>query len=266
MVFSASMDTTIRLWRLSSRDHDPYAPYDSSTAIQTLEGHTDVVWDICLLPGRPDKNAANGTRKSFSAESQLVSVSADGSAKVWEHRGGRWILASTFADFGAGVIPTCLSVDNHDFSRVLIGLSNGLVQAFSVDSGRVLQTFGKSDSQVNAIFSHTTLSLIVTGHEDGQLGFYNTKTGESTPPSRAHPAPITSLAPSPLSSMCMFSASVDCSLRLWDLERKMSLQDLSGHRQRFDEGVTHVASHPELPIIASAGADGVVRLWAWGSG
>lgn len=53
-------------------------------------------------------------------------------------------------------------------------------------------------------------------------------------------------------------------MRLWDLQRKTSLQDLNGHRQRSNEGVTHVASHPELPIIASAGADGVVRIWGAG--
>jgi striatin 1/3/4 len=57
---------------------------------------------------------------------------------------------------------------------------------------------------------------------------------------------------------------VDCSVRLWDLQRKTSLQDLNGHRQRSNEGVTDVASHPELPIIASAGADGVVRIWGAG--
>lgn len=80
----------------------------------------------------------------------------------------------------------------------------------------------------------------------------------------AHPRPITSLSLSPLSPTCVLSASVDCSVRLWDLQRKTSLQDLNGHRQRSNEGVTHVASHPELPIIASAGADGVVRIWGAG--
>jgi len=281
MVFSASTDTTIRLWRLPSRDHDPYAPYDPSTAVQTLEGHTDVVWDLCLLPSRPERNGANGTnsKKVSTTESQLVSVSADGTAKVWEDRGGRWSLISTFSDFGPGVVPTCLSVDNHDFSRVLIGLSNGLVKAYNVEAGREVQSFGEVGSQVNAVISHPTLPIMVSGHEDGYLRFYDTKASKyhpgqyllvanvqatSTPSPLAHPPPITSLALSPLSPMCILSASVDCSVRLWDLQRKTSLQDLSGHRQRSDEGVTHVASHPELPIVASAGADGAVRLWGAG--
>jgi striatin 1/3/4 len=67
---------------------------------------------------------------------------------------------------------------------------------------------------------------------------------------------------SPLSPMSVITASVDCTLRVWDLSKKTSVQDLQGHRSRAGEGVVGVASHPELPIIASAGADGVVRLWA----
>ena len=62
--------------------------------------------------------------------------------------------------------------------------------------------------------------------------------------------------------MTFISASTDCTLRLWDLNKKTSIQDLGGHRKRADEGVCAVVSHPELPIVASAGADGVVRLWS----
>jgi WD40 repeat protein len=187
IVFSASMDTTVRLWRLPSRDHDPYAPYDPSTAIQTLEGHTDVVWDICLLPSRPERNGGAGTNpnKRLGAESQLISASADGTAKVWEDGGGRWNLVSTFSDFGPDVIPTCLSVDNHDFGRVIIGLSNGLVKTYIVSTGREVQSFGEVGSQVNAVISHPTLPLIVTGHEDGYLKFYDTKSCECAGRSRS---------------------------------------------------------------------------------
>lgn len=59
----------------------------------------------------------------------------------------------------------------------------------------------------------------------------------------------------------MFSASADCTLRLWDLEKKQSLQDLQGHRDRAGEGVTAVVAHRDLPVIASCAGDGAVRLW-----
>lgn len=119
------------------------------------------------------------------------------------------------------------------------------------------------DSQVNAILSHPTLPAIVTAHEDGYLRFYDAKSSSTTPTHTvlAHPAPITSLALSPSSPTCILTSSVDCTVRLWDLTKKTSIQELAGHRGRADEGVCAVASHPELPVIGSAGADGVVRLW-----
>ncbi|TXT04838.1 hypothetical protein VHUM_03921 [Vanrija humicola] len=265
VIFSASADCTIRLWKLPARDHDPYAPYDPSTSIQTLEGHTDIVWGVCLLPPRTDKSTStNGPVKRTAVEKQLISVSADGTAKLWEDHDGKWSLQATFGDFGEDVVPTCVCVDQHDFTRILVGLSNGLVKLYQVDGAEEIQTFGEVGSQVNAILSHPTLPWIITGHEDGHLRFYDTKSSSPNHNLLAHPAPVTALALSPMSPMCILSASVDCSVRLWDLQRKTSLQDLTGHRQRSDEGVTDVASHPDLPIVASAGADGVVRVWGAG--
>lgn len=200
LVFSASMDSTIRIWCLASKDDDPYAPYDPSRAIATLEGHTDVVWDVCLLPARPSANGVHNNKPG--AESQLVSVSADGTARLWAEKDGKWALQVSFSDFG-GAIPTCLSGDNQDFGRVLVGLSNGLVKLYSLEDGIAVQTFGEEGSQVNAILSHPTLPLVVTGHEDGHLRFYDSKTGAFHKARRmltqfqAHQRPVSSPTPSP---------------------------------------------------------------------
>lgn len=78
----------------------------------------------------------------------------------------------------------------------------------------------------------------------------------------AHPAPITSLTLSPSHPHGLLSAASDCSIRVWDLDKKTSVQDCAGHRQRSGEGVVGLARHPELPVVASAGADGVVRVWS----
>ncbi|KIR67115.1 nuclear mRNA splicing protein [Cryptococcus bacillisporus CA1873] len=267
IIFSASLDSTIRLWQLPLHNHDPYATYDPSVAIQTLEGHTESVWDICLLPPReislPGKEAIEG---------RLVSASSDGSVKLWERSGSspstsNWKLEKSFSSFGDGVIPTCLAVYNLDFGKVLVGTSDGKTRLWDVDAGEEVRLFegeGQgSNSQVNAILSHPTLPAIVTAHEDGYLRFYDAKSSSTTPTHivLAHPAPITSLALSPSSPTCILTSSVDCTVRLWDLTKKTSIQELSGHRGRADEGVCAVASHPELPVIGSAGADGVVRLW-----
>lgn len=182
IIFSASLDSTIRLWQLPAHNHDPYATYNPSVAVQTLEGHTESVWDICLLP--PQEVSPAGKE---GIEGRLVSASSDGSVKLWERSGSspsasNWKLEKSFSSFGEGVIPTCLAVFNLDFGKVLVGTSDGKARLWDVDAGEEVRLFGEEgqgvDSQVNAILSHPTLPAIVTAHEDGYLRFYDAKSCE----------------------------------------------------------------------------------------
>ncbi|VDM25429.1 unnamed protein product [Hydatigera taeniaeformis] len=58
------------------------------------------------------------------------------------------------------------------------------------------------------------------------------------------------------SSLC---AGHDASIRLWDVETRTCVQEFTSHRRKHDESIHSVAFHPTLPLIASAGADGLVK-------
>lgn len=61
----------------------------------------------------------------------------------------------------------------------------------------------------------------------------------------------------------LVSGSHDCSVRFWDLLGSRScIQEISSHREKAHEGVLAVEFHPSVPVMASAGADGVVKLYA----
>ncbi|EIW70885.1 hypothetical protein TREMEDRAFT_29277 [Tremella mesenterica DSM 1558] len=266
LVFSGSMDSTIRVWRLPPGNHDPYAPYDPNMSVQTLESHGEAVWDLCLLPCADIKGKNRG-------DVRLASASADGSVKIWElqESDGKelWVPVDSLKTWGK--VPTTVEMLNEQFGKLLIGLDTGEAQVWDIDSSpaRCERTFGeetlstdKADGQINGILSHPTLPLVVTASEDGRLRFYDTQSGNMTHNILAHPSPLTSIILSPLSPMSLITSSTDCTMRVWDIAKKTSLQDLIGHRQRSDEGVCGMAGHPELPVLASAGADGVVRVWA----
>lgn len=78
----------------------------------------------------------------------------------------------------------------------------------------------------------------------------------------AHPEPVTSIALSTESPNFAISSGSNCIIRVWDLTKGIAVQDLGGHRTRGGEGVCKVVGHPDHHFLASAGADGVVRLWA----
>lgn len=149
LIFSASLDSTVRLWSLPHGNHDPYAPHDESVVLSELIGHTDAVWDVCLLPPMSD------TRDD--QETVLVSIGAEGSIKVWEANTAtpsKWQLRSSF-DYHGDVdrstassplpIPTCLAVYQPDFTKILVGFSNSVVRAFDVRTGAVSITFTSED-------------------------------------------------------------------------------------------------------------------------
>lgn len=186
MVFSASLDSSIRIWALPENSRDPYGAYDPSTSVQTLIGHTEAIWDLRLLPSR-----------ASPAAPRLVSCSADGSVRLWARNGktGQWTLDSTINDFPQGVVPTCLGVYHADYTRLLVGFSNGLIGLYDVDTRRQVATMGckwsyprtkgdrKTDedlapdqkSQVNSVMSHPSSSLVVGGYEDGYLRTFNSE-------------------------------------------------------------------------------------------
>lgn len=58
-----------------------------------------------------------------------------------------------------------------------------------------------------------------------------------------------------------FSSGHDCSLRLWNLDSKTCVQEITAHRKKSEEAIYDVAFHPSKAYIASAGADALARVY-----
>ena len=57
------------------------------------------------------------------------------------------------------------------------------------------------------------------------------------------------------------STGHDCSIRLWNLDSKTCVQEITSHRKKFEESIHDVAFHPQKPYIASAGADALAKVF-----
>ena len=57
----------------------------------------------------------------------------------------------------------------------------------------------------------------------------------------------------------------DGSLRFWSMDSKTCIQEITAHRKRYDESIYNVACHLSKPYFASAGADGIAKVFVWRS-
>lgn len=55
----------------------------------------------------------------------------------------------------------------------------------------------------------------------------------------------------------------DCSVRLWMLDNRTCVQEITAHRKKHDEAIHDVAFHSSQPFIASAGADALAKIFVW---
>lgn len=76
----------------------------------------------------------------------------------------------------------------------------------------------------------------------------------------AHLDAVTSLAVDP-NGIYLMSGSHDCSIRLWNLDSKTCVQEITAHRKKLDESIYDVAFHPSKAYIASAGADALAKVF-----
>jgi len=349
-IFSGGQDATVRVWERGRVD--PKA---------TLDGHTDAVWTVCVLPGTT--GAVFGQSNPYGGPDRILvaSGSADGTVKVWavtappqlvspqggSRRGGRVRGNSMSSGSGFPSSPQPSVASNSPFSHTLVhsisranstasptaitplsasgeafvvSYSDAAVLVYDTRTGeevasmQSLETYDNTPATgVNAIVATTSgldgslsfdsgrgLSedegvvvgatgtsgsvegIIISGHEDRYIRFYDANSGKFTTPGRssdftdstdgpstgqctynmlAHPAAISSLSLSP-DGRELVSAGHDASLRFWSLEKRSCTQEITSHRLMRGEGVCSVVWSQDGRWVVSAGGDGVVKVFA----
>jgi striatin 1/3/4 len=168
-IFSGGQDSTIRVWERGRVD--PKA---------TIDGHTDAVWCLCVLPGSASIIFdSNGAYRNRLTEDQLllVSGSADGTVKVW-------------------AVTTCPSqISNQSSSRR--GTGN---RRHSISSGSGFPSSPQPSTASDTPFNYTLIHTItradstasptciaplsasgetfIVSYADAAIVIYDTKTGE----------------------------------------------------------------------------------------
>jgi len=149
IVFSASLDSTIRTWAVPPTSHITYSAFDISLVKNILVGHTDAVWDLALL--RDD--------------TVLVSVGAEGAAKVWDVSSGNGsgALRLTWGYTGVGgsgtagdgVGATSVEGIKTDWKKIAVAYTDAIVKIFELETG----------AEVGRLQSDSTYGMLVLSPE-----------------------------------------------------------------------------------------------------
>lgn len=250
--YSGGLDATIRCWTIPSAIVDPYDSFDSSVLQQTLAAHSDAVWGLAV----------------HSARMQLLSCSADGTVRLWSPGEGRKqaspLLHTYLAPAADDGAPTCVDFLANEPNQMVAAYTSGNSYVYDLETGKAVVRLESKASggarQINRIVNHPTLPLTIAAQENCQITFFDTVSGQLTHSMVAHLDAVTTLAVDP-NGLYLLSGSHDCSVRLWSLETRTCVQEITTHRKKWDEAIFDVAFHPSKPYIASAGADGLAKVY-----
>ncbi|XP_010333271.1 striatin-3 isoform X2 [Saimiri boliviensis] len=248
--FSGGIDATIQWWNMPSPNVDPYDTYEPNVLAGTLVGHTDAVWAL----------AYSGIKN------QLLSCSADGTVRLWNPQEKLPCICTYNGDKKHG-IPTSVDFIGCDPAHMVTSFNTGGAVIYDLETSQSLVILSsqvdsglQSNNHINRVVSHPTLPVTITAHEDRHIKFFDNKTGKMIHSMVAHLDAVTSLAVDP-NGIYLMSGSHDCSIRLWNLDSKTCVQEITAHRKKLDESIYDVAFHPSKAYIASAGADALAKVF-----
>ncbi|XP_049323351.1 striatin-4 isoform X1 [Astyanax mexicanus] len=245
--YSGGLDGSVRCWKIPDLNVDPYDNYDPGVESSVLLGHEDSVWDLAYSP----------TLK------RLASCSADGTVRIWDPQSSSPCI-SVFNKEKEHGTPTSIAFGNADVSQAVVSFDGGETVLYDLNTEQsilVLETQTKDGSKlINRVVSHPSEQISITAHENRTIRFMDNKTGKVVHSMVAHLDAVTCLTTDPKGTY-LVSGSHDCSVRLWMLDNRTCVQEITAHRKKHDEAIHDVAFHPSQPFIASAGADALAKIF-----
>uniref|UniRef100_A0A8C2ZQP0 Striatin 4 n=1 Tax=Cyclopterus lumpus TaxID=8103 RepID=A0A8C2ZQP0_CYCLU len=234
--YSGGLDGTVRCWKMPDLNVDPYDNYDPGIESSVLAGHEDSVWGLTYS----------------EVHHRLASCSADGTIRIWDPQNSAPCL-SVFNKEREHGTPTSVAFVATDPNQVVVSFDGGETLLYDLNTEQ-------SITLINCVVSHPSEPISVTAHENRTIRFLDNKTGKVVHSMVAHLDAVTCLTTDPKGTY-LISGSHDCSVRLWMLDNRTCVQEITAHRKKHDEAIHDVAFHSSQPFIASAGADALAKIF-----
>ncbi len=257
---SASYDHTLKVWDLPALSagrvpaaQTPAIHLEAGHEPRTLQGHTDWVQAVAVTP----------------SGQHALSASHDRSLKLWFLRNGtllNTLRGHSDAVRAVAIVPGGRYAVSGSYDRTLI--------VWDLSRAEAIQTLEGHGAEVMVVAVSPDGLRAVSGSHDRTLRVWDLSplTGAGGQDShrlsakpvhtlRGHAAEISAVAITPDGQRAV-SASLDYTLKIWDLVSGQPINTLAGHTN----GVSSVAIGPGGTLAVSASHDRTVRVWDLDSG
>jgi WD40 repeat protein/serine/threonine protein kinase len=182
---------------------------------------------------------------------RLLTASADGTVKLWSHVVNH-LREEAVARGGGGAVNAIAA--NTDRNWVAAGYADGCVRLWELTEPPQ-RTVVEAGARQNAAFVGSQRLLVTFNF------LYDFSRGWDFPLKTYFPKPIHAVAVHPAGHWFAFGDS-EGAVFIGDLQRPGDIVPCTGHRQT----IARMAAGPDGACVASASADGTVKLWSWKTG
>ena len=183
---------------------------------------------------------------AFAADGSVRSIDETGALMHWS-ADGRLLKRMYLSD-----LETAWCFDPTD--RLLASCNDDLL-FWDVAEGQLLHRI-KQQSWVTAMGFAADGAVMATGHDDGTVRFWDTRSFASLGEIAAHKMPVSAITFSPTGTM-VATAGEDRIVRVWDADSHKPLAKLASHTDR----IPALAWSADGSLLVSAGWDTSARVW-----
>ncbi|VDM19413.1 unnamed protein product [Wuchereria bancrofti] len=274
VLITASEDSTAKLWNLGSSymkmdlkgNQVSTHPQSAITELEptyTFRGHNGPILSMDMSP-TGDMCYTGGFDGVVCCWTSLTFRDNE----IWE--GNTDALIKSFGAALPNIKPTSVDFVSTEPQQLLAAYTLSYASIIDIETGCNVLSFDFGDEDagtITKILSHPTMSVSLTASNDRKIRYFDNNTGHASLSGKmihgtvAHVEAISCLAIDP-NGLYLLSGSHDGSLRLWNMEKRICLQEIAAHRKKFDSAVMTVAFHPSRPLIGSAGADALAKVFS----
>jgi striatin 1/3/4 len=271
-IYTSGMDGVIRCTKIPKLNFEKNKCFDDTLTeicLQPWRAHQDMIWDLNYHP----------------IENIMSSVSSDGSVKIFrgydglgsdksyysfDSRSKNLIRQFTFKNnyYNFIEIPTSSHWSSKSYNNIYVSHIAPYIKLYDVETGKSVCDYNYSVEknipfecqQSNKIIFHDAANVLITGHEDRQIRFFDPNQNKIIKSIVAHTDSVSTLSIG-LNEYEFLSASHDGSIRCWDMRIFKLLFDIPAHRKKYDEGCLSIKCYPNQKLVITCGADSLIKAF-----